>query len=341
MDRASFNSRFELLVKRFSARRQDGVFREVLGVFCGGLDPYDFVLRAGSGEVDLVACFARLVDAYRGKAPKTIKFYLFMVMKFLRVMGVSFDRGLIRELIDIPKGDGIKQDRAPTKDELRKILMHSSPRNRVLFMLMAVCGLRLSEALNLRVSDVIFDHQIGPQLRVRSAKSGKVRLVPLTREMAQILRDYISGRDASEYLFHPNGKPDKKLLETDVQQYFYSTLKKCGLLKRDGSGKGYEIHLHSLRKFFKTQLEGAGVNPLLIERWMGHNIGSVAQAYFRPSEEMLLQEWAKAEEALTIYGQASGEEVAELARKLVERLREIDDRLSEHEKALKRIKKLL
>ena len=33
------------------------------------------------------------------------------------------------------------------------------------------------------------------------------------------------------------------------------------------------LHPHSLRKFYKTRLEEAGVNFLVIETWMGHDIG--------------------------------------------------------------------
>jgi len=145
------------------------------------------------------------------------------------------------------------------------------------------------------------------------------------------LRDFFGERleraDPDEYLFTANGS-SKPILRTDVYQYFRDTLRRCGLLRRDSSGRGYQIHVHSLRKFFKTRLEAAGVNPLLIERWMGHTLGSVAQAYYRPSMEEILEEWGKAEKALTIFGNTN------ISEKLLiqERLREIEEALETIEK---------
>ncbi|MEM3395587.1 MAG: hypothetical protein QXT12_06230 [Nitrososphaerota archaeon] len=42
------------------------------------------------------------------------------------------------------------------------------------------------------------------------------------------------------------------------------------------------------------------MNPLLIEMWMGHVTG-VVHAYFKPNKKMILEEWAKAERALTLF----------------------------------------
>jgi len=37
-------------------------------------------------------------------------------------------------------------------------------------------------------------------------------------------------------------------------------------------GKGYDLHVHSLRKFFKTQLMALGVQPDYIDYMMGHTV---------------------------------------------------------------------
>jgi integrase len=319
LSRADFDSRLELFFKKLAARRQDGCLRRAIELFAGGEDLYEVI---ASGR-DLVRHYASLVEALRreGAAPKTIAFYIGLINKVLRLAGVSYDMRLVRELVDIPKTRVIRSDRAPTKDELRRILMHASPRNRLLFMVMAVCGLRLSEALRLRVGDII-PGTVPPYLRVVSAKTGGVRMVPLTGEMLRMLMDYLGNdNDPQDLIFHARGDRRRMLKATDVQQYFYSTLRRAGLLKRDSSGRGYEIHIHSLRKFFKTELEAAGVNPLLIERWMGHNTGSVAQAYFRPSETMILEEYSKYEKALTIFTAPE----AAIEKKISEIIKELDE----------------
>ena len=96
-----------------------------------------------------------------------------------------------------------------TDDEVRLLLKASldlSPADalrrwtyHVLFGLLAVSGLRISEALSLRLSDV--DLQDGV-LTVRGTKFGKWRLVPLHSSVQRVLSRYKSRRD--EYL---NGRP--------------------------------------------------------------------------------------------------------------------------------------
>jgi hypothetical protein len=82
---------------------------------------------------------------------------------------------------------------------------------------------------------------------------------------------------------------------------FFSLLQRYRLSPRDPLGRGYQIHFHVFRKWYKTMLERVGVNRLLIERWMGHTIG-VQGVYFLPSPEDEERERQKAAEALRIFG---------------------------------------
>src|SRR5690606_36951783 len=60
-------------------------------------------------------------------------------------------------------------------------------RFRTLLGLIYACGLRVSEAVNLQVNDI---EDAGQRLRVRGAKGGKDRLVPLPRYALQQLRSF-------------------------------------------------------------------------------------------------------------------------------------------------------
>jgi len=66
---------------------------------------------------------------------------------------------------------------------------------------------------------------------------------------------------------------------------------------------------------------------------MGHNIGSVAQAYYRPSEEEILEEWEKGEEALTIYG--GGKRLIQIKREVEEQVEYMEELLKKLQKAEK------
>ncbi len=76
-----------------------------------------------------------------------------------------------------------------------------------LFGLLSVTGLRISEALNLKVEDIDLEQQV---LTIRSAKFGKSRLVPVHASTASALADclrrreeFLQGRQA-DYLFISN-----------------------------------------------------------------------------------------------------------------------------------------
>ena len=331
------DKRIERFVKKFKGSRHDKLALRIVDLMLDGLEVEEFKKRCLEDHDFIVSALERVLEDSEGLAPNTVRYRLYIAKKFIRFLGVRVDDDLLREQLDIPRKEVVKQDRAPTLEELKLILVNSTPRNRVLFHLIAACGLRISEALRIRIGDLLLNEE-PPLLRVKSAKSKKFRLVPLTRELVEVLKIYLKNRwgkaEADELLFPSNHNVRKMIPVADVQQYFTATLRKVGLLKRDSSGKGYEIHLHSLRKFYKTRLESAGVNPLMIERWMGHNLGSVAQAYYRPSKEEFMEEWRKAERALTIF--AAGRETIEEYYRLEERIKEVEEKLEK----LKRLTEL-
>jgi integrase len=57
--------------------------------------------------------------------------------------------------------------------------------------------------------------------------------------------------------------------------------------------------IHGFRKYFTTQLVNSKLNPEIREMLLGHKIG-LASAYYRPSEEVMYQEYSKAINKLTI-----------------------------------------
>src|SRR5919109_3817780 len=56
---------------------------------------------------------------------------------------------------------------------------------------------------------------------------------------------------------------------------------------------------HSLRKWFKTRCEIAGMKPINIEKLMNHSTG-ISDSYYRATENELLEDYLKAVEMLTI-----------------------------------------
>ena len=261
-----------------------------------GLRFEDLVARLRGGE-DPVPIIQGVLDKLSGLSPSSVHFYLWLLKKILRFYGVKLSNEELRSRLFLPSRRPVRVDRAPTMWELRRMILGTRSKTmRALIHLLATTGLRIGEALSLRVENL--DLQADPPcLRVVSGKTGRVRVVPLTRECVEALKPIMPEKG---YLFHVKDKPEKPIPKIRVVENFYELLRRLGLLQRDSSGKGYQLHLHSLRKFYKTRLEEVGVNTLLIEAWMGHSLG-IADHYFRPTSRMWREEWAKAEKALTLF----------------------------------------
>ena len=277
-----------------------------------------------SGRRDVVWLFRHVLSRLSedGLAPKTVSgFYMFWLKRFLVFCDVEVpDSYVLRVKLALPKRRSVRRERAPTIVEVRKMVMAAqSPQLRLLIHFLATTGLRISEALNLRWKDLELDAD-PPIAHVQSAKTETEREVPLTRELTEELKRIM-------------GKDDEKIFDYNRFGATHSFAKLCerlGLRKR--AGKGYDLSLHSLRRFYKTRLEEAGVNPLLIEKWMGH-VSGVVHAYFKPSRKMILEEWPKAEKALTLFPEeepmTDEAKVEEMEREITELRRILYDVLAQ------------
>ena len=131
------------------------------------------------------------------------------------------------------------------RDALRPRLFHC------LFGLLSVTGLRLGEALNLKLSDVDLDAAV---LIIRGAKCGKDRLVPLHASTCHVLSQYLAERGiiwadgaVSSYLFA--SKRGNRLGAADVHRTFYALSRQIGLR---GLSDSHGPRLHDMRHRFAT-----------------------------------------------------------------------------------------
>ncbi len=102
-------------------------------------------------------------------------------------------REVLRE--PLPWLEGVVRSKVPhrlptvlTRDEVRVVLARLPERERVLATILYGAGLRLHEALTLRVKDIDFG---GSQIIVRGGKGDKDRVVPLPRSMREDLTRHL------------------------------------------------------------------------------------------------------------------------------------------------------
>jgi site-specific recombinase XerD len=132
-------------------------------------------------------------------------------------------------------------------------------KHRTVLMTMYGTGVRLSEALALRVEDVD-GHRM--QLRVRQGKGKKDRYVDLPPRLLAALRDYWKQDRPTGWLF-PGQVPGRPMGPSVVQKALPVARLKSGVRK--------PVTSHTLRHCFATHMLEAGVNLRVIQLLLGHS----------------------------------------------------------------------
>ena len=159
----------------------------------------------------------------------------------------------------------------------------------MLFGLIAATGLRVSEALALRLDDI----QPGGVLHIRETKFRKSRLVPLHVTVVEALERYLDVRSQhageSDWLF-PSVE-HRKLYPTTVNNMFRSILRRAGIaLERHPRPR-----IHDLRHTFATRaLEQCGAQRGMVARhfvalstYLGHADIRNTYWYLEATPEMM------------------------------------------------------
>jgi site-specific recombinase XerD len=145
-------------------------------------------------------------------------------------------------------------------------------RDRLLLALFAYAGLRRSELLGLDWPDVDLERRL---LRVRKAKGGRQRTVPIHPVLEPLFVDYLQTRagDSEPALFV--GVQGKRLSQTILTQTFLRYARAAGVTERK------RVTPHTLRHVFASELLRAGANLRQIQELLGHKHLDSTQRYTR------------------------------------------------------------
>ncbi len=153
-------------------------------------------------------------------------------------------------------------------EEVRRLLQAATPfHNQVYFTTVYSLGLRLHEALFLQVSDI--DGQ-RLQVHVHRGKGAKDSYVPLPADTLALLRSYWKTHRHPTWLFPATGREHTQsptaafpMSRSSVQGAFRKAKHQAAITKMG-------VAIHTLRHSYATHLLEAGVNPRLIQRYLGH-----------------------------------------------------------------------
>ena len=158
-------------------------------------------------------------------------------------------------------------------EEFRQIVLQSegfaAKRNYAIVTILAYAGLRITECLNLRKSDICLESS---ELKVTNGKGEKARIVIINSKIVSAVREYQKTDHVdSEWLFH--NSRGERLNQTTINRVF----KLC-------CPKGHNITPHTLRHFYAINAVSSGIFTIPeIANQMGHSSIKTTMKYMNPN----------------------------------------------------------
>ena len=192
------------------------------------------------------------------------------------------------ELLETPK-IGLKLPQVLSIDEINKIisaidLSHpQGQRNKAIIETLYSCGLRVSEVVNLQLSNVYFNEEF---VKV-TGKGNKQRLVPISKSALKEIRNWLIDRNSlpkiqkghEDFLFV--NRYGRKLTRAMIFHFIKEYAKIAEITK--------EISPHTFRHSFATHLLEGGANLRAIQEMLGHESILTTEIYTHIDVQYLRQ----------------------------------------------------
>ena len=151
-----------------------------------------------------------------------------------------------------------------------------SLKHRTILMLAYGAGLRIGEAVRVRVSDIDRERKV---IRVQQGKGKRDRYTVLSPAMLEILDRYCWAAGPEDFLFTTTRFKDRPITDSTVQRVCIQAQKDAGIEKR--------ISPHTLRHSFATHLLEAGTDLRVIQVLLGHASPKTTAIYTHVSTALI------------------------------------------------------
>ena len=205
------------------------------------------------------------------KASQSVISQSYSALKFLYETTLKRDWNGLR----IPRAKmGKKLPVVLSQQEIQAIF--SATRNlkhRALLMTIYSAGLRVSEAVHLKVSDIDSQRMM---IRVQQGKGDKDRYTLLAKRTLEVLREYWREYRPKDWLFYSHSF-ERPLSSRTVQVVLNRVLHQAGIKK--------PATVHTLRHSFATHLLEAGTDLYHIQHLLGHKSPKTTTIYLHLSRK--------------------------------------------------------
>jgi len=208
------------------------------------------------------------VTPFKKKSPMTIRLYFSFIKSYLRqCYRIKLDPDDIKDFVKLPKVS--KEQRPPLSiDTLKKIFFYASQTRRTLYCVLISSGMRLGEALALRMSDIHLDEDlVRITIRAATTKTKEGRETYISWEAVDMLKLIIGGKKDNDLIF--TDIKNNRMAVLNEEQYFFKLRERMGIKSPDLLDKypagvdketgevifscRYKVHIHKFRSYFHTK----------------------------------------------------------------------------------------
>lgn len=203
-------------------------------------------------------------------SPQTINLYL-NAIKF-------FYRDIIKSTQKIEIKFARRSNKLPvvlSRSEIVQITKNiKNSKHKLLISLSYGAGLRVSEAIDLKIQDIDLQELT---IHLKIAKGKKDRITVFPEKLIADIQNLIAGKNKIDFVFA--SERGGKLTERTAQKIFENALKKTGINK--------QATFHSLRHSFATHLLENGIDVRYVQALLGHQNIRTTQIYTKVTNPAL------------------------------------------------------
>jgi len=269
------NKNEELINKFKNELNIEGFSEQTIKTYSMYLNIFRNFIKKDLQEVksDDIVNFLSHLKSKKGVSSATLN----LILSALKHFYSEFLKTPIELNIKLPK----KSNKIPitlTQKEIKELInATNNTRNKLIIEFLFSTGVRISECLNMKLTDLDLNEYTG---KVISGKGNKDRIIILSKNWVGDYKKYLDEREQnkkSEYLF--SNQEGERLSPDTIQKFLKVSAKKAGINKA--------VSPHKLRHSFATSLLENDVNIRYIQQLLGHANLNTTQIYTKVNTNKL------------------------------------------------------
>ncbi len=216
---------------------------------------------------------------YEGKgfAPLTALNYKRGLFNLLETLDMTHNKKAYNKLFPLSKPHKITRHHEVTEEDVRTLLIASSPKVKAIIEAMVNTGWRIHEIAALRVSDIKWD-KVPVQIECRKGKTAEdaEKIGFLSTEAVSVIKSYLTERKyKGDWLFpgtDGGAEVDHPMHHVSLWKNFIKVVRRCGLSQTENGRERF--HPHTMKAFNLNHVKDTGYPNDWAEKLTGRVTGS-------------------------------------------------------------------